>query len=321
MGSSIIEELQSAGKFEINCITRKKNENSKCKLVNNVKIIQGDVSEYKALIKLEKLEKIETIVHAAGLAHQFGKTVRDDFWRTNVLGTENICRLAELLKVRHLILISSVSVYGNHGNIEIDESIQCQPEGFYAESKLEAERKAIKMCQKTGIKLTILRLSTVIGEGDVGNFARLITQIDKKRFIWIGKGNNKKSLIYKKDVAKAVLRLVENHKEIGVEIFNLSSEAISMKEIVEAISRNLSKSPLKMRISEQFIRKVFRINARTISNGFLNKTEQTVEKWLSNDIFSGKKLYDKYGFTPQTPISEAISRQVKYYLEKKMLRN
>ena len=315
VGSSIIAGIQNTNKYELYNLSRNKTEiiNSE----HSEKQIQCDISDYNALKKLEGLENLEVIIHTAGLAHQFGKVSKVDFWRTNLLGTENICRLAGKLQVRHLILISSVSVYGDHGELEIDETFACNPVGFYAQSKLKAEQKALELCQKSGIGLTILRLGTVIGEGDIGNVSRLIMLIDKNRFLWVGDGSNKKSLIYKKDVADCVIRLLETKKDNKPEVYNLTSVALSMKEIVAMISANLKKKPISLKLPEKIIGKFFQLNEKTFSLKVLKKIENIVKKWLSNDIFSGKTLYENYGFMPQTPISEAIKRQVDSYLDKK----
>ncbi len=319
VGSSIIAAIQNTDKFELYSLSRNKTEiiNGKQIDYGTGKIIQCDISDDISLRKLENLENLGVLIHTAGLAHQFGKVSKDDFWRTNVQGTENICRLAGKLQVRHLILISSVSVYGDYGELEIDEDFTCNPVGLYAESKLEAEKKALELCQKNGIGLTILRLGTVIGEGDIGNVSRLITLIDKNRFFWVGNGSNKKSLIYKNDIADCVLRLLEIEQINKAEIYNLTSVAIPMKEIVSIISVSLKKKPIPIRLPKQIPRILFQLNNRTLSLEVFNKIENTFKKWLSNDKFSGRKLYESYGFEPQTSISEAIKRQVNSYIEKK----
>ncbi len=321
MGSSIVAGIQKTQKFEIYNLSRNIAENSDSEQKDSEIKIQCDISDYQTLKKIEELENLEVLIHTAGMAHQFGKVSKVDFWRTNVQGTENICRLARILKVRHLILISSVSVYGDHGEFEIDETFPCQPVGFYAESKLEAEKTAISICEKSGIRLTILRLGTVIGEGDIGNVSRLITLIDKNRFFWIGTGRNKKSLIYKKDIAECILNLLESKKNNKTEIYNLTAEAVSMKDTVCMISDNLKKKPIPLKMPEQILSKIFQLNEKTFSIKVLKKFENIVKKWLSNDIFSGKNLYANYGFKPQTPISEAIKRQVvNYSVEKNNLK-
>ena len=316
VGTALIGELLVAGKSQIYGL-RKPSSELETGHKPDVKMLAGDISEYESLKDLEKLEDIKTVVHTAGLAHQFGGTLREDFWRVNVRGTENICRMAGKIGASHFILISSVSVYGDQGNVEIDESFDCRPAGDYAESKLASENAAIEFCERHDVGLTILRIGTVIGEGDRGNTARLITTIDKNRFFWIGDGSNKKSLIYKGDAAEGICRAIENGTANGTEIYNLTAPAIQMSEVVEAISLNLKKKPLPFRIPETFVRMVLGITKSGISPKRLRRVERTLEKWLSNDIFSGGKFCEKFGFETRTPIAEALARQVKFYLDSK----
>jgi nucleoside-diphosphate-sugar epimerase len=309
VGNSIVGELSEDERFEITGVCGKNKLDTEATLK---KIFQLDISDYEALKVAEELEKIDIIIHAAGLAHQFGDTLKENFWRVNVVGTENVCKLAVNLNVKHFILISSVSVYGNYGNVEADETFKCHPDGFYAESKLEAEKIAVKLCESANINLTILRLATVIGEGDRGNVARLIDSINKGKFVWIGNGANKKSLIYKGDAAKAVSKIIEN-QPTGTQIFNVTAKAISMKEIVDAIAENLPKKLLPLSISTTILNLIFRLNKNTVSLNKVNEIEKTVEKWLANDIYSGEKMLKIYNFNPATIIAEAIEKEVNSY--------
>jgi GlcNAc-P-P-Und epimerase len=316
VGSALIDELLNAGKYEIFGLAGK-NKKAGLAGVTPLEFFRTDISEYETLQAFEKLNNIDTLVHAAGLAHQFGPVRRADFWKINVQGTENICRLAKKIGIRHFVLISSVAVYGKQCASEIDETFECRPADVYAETKLQSERRAIEFCESKNIRLTILRLATVIGEGDRGNTSRLITLIDKKRFLWVGKGANKKSLIYKADVAKAILKSVEVPPKVETEIYNLTAEAVSMSEIVGAISTELGKKIPRAKIPESLVRGIFRLNRTKISVENLKKIEKTFEKWLSNDIFSGEKFNETFNFKPETPVSEALARQVNYYLNQK----
>lgn len=317
VGSAVVNELHNAGKYEICGIIGRRKSTDNTDLSGKIKILRADISVYKTLENLEELKDTSVIVHTAGLAHQFGRVTKEDFWRDNVHGTGNICRLAGEIGAAHFILISSVAVYGDYGYSEIDETLDCHPFGFYAESKFESEKKAIEFCERHKIRLTILRLATVIGEGDRGNTTRLIRAIEKGRFVWIGAGSNKKSLIYKNDVAEGILKIIESDEKNGTEIYNLIGESVTMREIVGLISKNLHKKTPRLKISEGLVRGFFKVTKKGFSIAYINKFEKTFDKWLSNDIFSGRKFLEKYGFKPKTSISDALKKQVNYYLDQK----
>jgi len=320
VGKALVSELQNVADYEVYGLVGNR-KGSRIESQKGLrKIFQSDISNYETLKKAEELKKTNILVHTAGMAHQFSRVKKEDFWRVNVRGTENICHLAQQIGIEHFILISSVAVYGNYGNIEIDETFVCKPQGFYAESKLEAEKSAIEFCEQNKIRLTILRPTTVIGEGDRGNTARLITAIDKGRFIWVGDGRNKKSLIYKADVAEGIRQVIENKENFKTEIYNLTGEVVSMREVVKAIAENLNKKNPRLKIPASLIRGFFRVNKTGLSFKYLKNIEKTFEKWLSDDIFSGKNFSERFNFKPKTTVYEVLAKQVDYYLSQKKLK-
>jgi nucleoside-diphosphate-sugar epimerase len=263
---------------------------------------KADITVEKSLDKLSDLENIDAVIHSAGLAHQFGKTLREKFFEVNVKGAENVLKLAKVLKAKHFILISSVAVYGDNSklqttNLTFQEFSDCNPTGDYAQSKYEAEQLATKFCVENNLCLTILRPATIIGEGDKGNVSRLITTIKNKRFFWIGKGENTKSLIDKNDVAKSCFLVFQNPKS-EFQIYNLTAKPIKMQTIVETIS-----DELKVKIPQLYV-------SQFLAN-LIAKFSGTIKKWLSDDVFSGDKINVELGFQPQTDIKESLRREVR----------
>ena len=59
------------------------------------------------------------------------------------------------------------------------------------------QSRAIEIAGESGMALTILRLATLYGKGHPRNVGRLIRTLDRGRFLWIGDGGNRKSLLYK----------------------------------------------------------------------------------------------------------------------------
>jgi len=335
IGKAIVEKLRRS-KIEVLEIQSQRLDEENDLAENEiykVKKFKVDITKKDEILSLKKIGSVDAVVHAAGLAHQFKDAKSEEFRSVNVKGTENILELSKFLKIKHFILISSVSVYGNEKNSfklpGITEDAECYPGDFYAESKFEAEKITRRICQATGVNLTILRLATVIGEEDRGNFRRLIKAIDKRRFLWIGKGINYKSLIHREDVAGAVCKLLveklekksveksvkNKEKKIAVEIFNVSAEPLPMKEIVEIIAGALNKSVFNLSVNEKLLRHIFAVNCKTLKNKKIEKVRQTVEKWLADDAYSSQKLKREYDYEPKITIKEAIIREVKWYLQ------
>jgi UDP-glucose 4-epimerase len=290
-----------------------------------------DITKRADVLRLEKIGTIDAVVHSAGLAHQFKGTSREKFQKVNVEGTANVLELAEKLQVRHFVLISSVSVYGHSptgGGLKneferargIAETSECEPEDFYAQSKLDGEKLARRFCAENNIKLTILRLATVIGEEDRGNFLHLIRQIDRRRFVWIGRGDNHKSLVHKEDVAGACLRVLEesereSEREI-CSVFNISADFLKMREIVKIIGSKLDRKIPPARIPAALAKSILRFGAHTLALRQIERIEKTIAKWLAEDVYSAEKIKRKLGFVPRISAREAIEREVEWYMAK-----
>ncbi len=325
IGREIVSELLENG-YQVVALGNSKNISAE-KEYGNVVFRRADITDYVNLSDLEKLEGVDALIHAAGLAHQFGETKKEDFDAVNVKGTENIVRLALKLKIKHFILIGSTAVYGiptsskgkAYKPLVIDEDAPVAPQTLYAASKLESETICRRICEANKIALTIFRLAPVLGAENFGNAQRLIEAIDKNRFVWVGDGENLKTLIYKRDVARACVWLLEK-KSDETEIYNLADEPIKMKDFVGEISSRLNRKIFPLMIPAFFLRTVFSVNSKTLNSKKINKISDTIEKWLSDDIYSAGKIAETYGFQPSVSTREAIARQVEHYLADKKAR-
>ena len=331
VGRAIIEELVSNQNKNWKIYSLGNTQNINTQELPNFS--RGDITDSEAFSSAEHLsKKLDVIIHAAGLAHQFQNPESGEFLKVNVEGTRNVLDFAVRKSVKHFILISSVSVYGfknknaaKENLKKIDENEPCFPKGDYAISKLKAEELAVKICLENNIALTILRLATVIGEGDQGNVSRLIKWINQKRFLkrfrMIGKGENYKTLIYKKDAARACRVILEKRdlSEKEVEIFNVAAEPIQTKFIVKKILEALIKKQPKFFLPFGLIHTPLKFFSVLFPSGkikFLIKSlYETLSKWTSNEIFSNEKIEQKYSFKPETSISEAIEREVNFYIK------
>lgn len=322
VGSEIVAEL-AVSRIETAGISRReRNPDSRvAALAENY--FRADVSVAKSLKAVEKFGKIDALVHSAGLAHQFGDVDRRAFYKTNVLGTANTLDLAARMGAEHFVLISSTAVYGTgkpaseiNFSGAVGETDDCRPETPYAESKLEAERTALDFCRRSGMRLTILRLSPVLGEGGAGNVARLIEAIDKRRFVWIGDGKNLKSLIYKGDAAAACVGILKRKKAEN-EIFNVAGEPISMNRFVERIAASLGRKIPNISVPPNLLNAAVKLNSRTARINRIDKLGATIRKWLADEVYLTEKIEGAYDFKPKTSTLDALERQIADYRNRK----
>ena len=274
--------------------------------LNGIEKYVGDLSDLTLLRKA--CEGVSAVVHAAGLAHVFGPDAKDyaRFNAVNVTGTANVIDAAVHADVPHVVLVSSVSVYGNYPGTKCDESISCRPEGPYATSKWQAELKAIDRMARGHGSLTILRFATIYGEGDRGNVAKLIGVLDRGHFIWPGSGQNQKSLIYKQDAARACVNTIDCTIS-GTGIYNVSSQPATMRDIVSTICQALGRPIPRLGIPEAFLKTAAAISLSLGDPGQLGKKMQ---KFTHDDVYDGSKFETTFNFAPAVSLAEGIRREV-----------
>ena len=163
--------------------------------------------------------------------------------------------------------------------------------------------------------LTILRLATLYGEGDPGNVGRLVRTLDRGRFLWIGDGSNRKSLLYKGDAVSARMAVAERPAS-GINIYNVSAPACTMREIVDDIADALGKHPFPVLVPASPALLLSRHLSR-IPNRRMAGLHQTVKKWLAEDVYDTRRFEEAYGFQTKTSLEDGLKREVDWYQRNK----
>lgn len=160
----------------------------------NVMCIAADITDTAAIPPAVK--DAEIVVHCAALVHKRSRDLsRGNYFRTNQLGTKNILENLDPARVKRIIFLSTVSVYGNTvAGMEPDENAVPAPDDFYGESKLAAEEEIRSFSTRHRIPYTILRLSPVYGRSFLLNIHKRIYLPGHHCFYRIGRGTQKLSL-------------------------------------------------------------------------------------------------------------------------------
>ena len=260
------------------------------------------------------LEGVDCAIHAAGLAHVFRPDESTNRLMHEVNGTAagNLARAAAQSGVRHVVLISSVSVYGSPGTPSVDESFPVRPSGHYAQSKYEGETLSLEATQGTATGLTILRPATIYGPGDRGNVARLIGAVARGRFVWIGDGRNLKSLVYVEDFARACVRAALGGT--GGEVYNVSAPPETMREVVQAIARALGRKVPRLAVPAALARAAAALAGMSpVARRQLKSLRGSLGKWLAHDAYDATRFLRRFGEIAAVPLAEGIRREVEWY--------
>ncbi|NLJ61211.1 MAG: NAD-dependent epimerase/dehydratase family protein [Firmicutes bacterium] len=275
-------------------------------------VIVGDIRD--PAVARKATSGVDTVLHFAAAVHR--RATEDEFRSMNVEGTRNIAQAAAANGVDHFVFASSVSVYGS-GNVIFNEDSQCKPDTPYGRSKLMAEEALEAVAEETGMDATILRLSTVYGEGEPGNISRLIKAVAKYGPIVMGKGSNRKSMTYVGNVAALCSQLVRNGSPERVSVVNVADpEPYRLDSIVTAISRALGRPDRLFRVNKELA--LIGSWCLDTAAGLLSRhspvTPDQVKKMTANSMCDVTKLQQQYGFAPDILLEEGMSKTVDWYV-------
>lgn len=117
---------------------------------------------------------VQYVIHAGALSTVWGKW--EDFYRTNVCGTDLVAQLCVENAVRRLVYLSSPSIYTKKEDqlgIHEDQAPKKNDLNYYIRSKLMAERR-LRGWERKGLECVVLRPRGLIGIGDTSLVPRLL---------------------------------------------------------------------------------------------------------------------------------------------------
>lgn len=265
----------------------------------NVEAIIGDVTDADTVERAVK--DMDAVIHLAALLHIVNPPpeLRAKYERINVGGTTNVVAAAVRAGVKRVVLFSTIAVYGpSGGRIIKEDTIPC-PDTFYAKTKLAAEKIVMAAQDHEGRHIgTVLRLGAVYGSRIKGNYEKLAHALARHRFIPIGSGQNRRTLIYDKDAAQAAM-LAASHPAAAGKIFNVTDGRFhALNEIIEAICAALSRKPPRISIPKGlaeagagFMEKIVQITGIR-----LPAVKTMIDKYTEDIAVQGSLIREELGF-------------------------
>lgn len=268
------------------------------------------------ILEQEKLNQsvdgCDAIYHLAA-AHRDDVFPRSEYYRVNGQGTQNVVKAAEANGINRIIFTSTIAVYGLNREEDPHEEMEPKPFNDYGHSKLEAESHLSQWAaESTDRTATILRPVVVFGERNRGNVHTLIEQIQRKRFLMIGNGQNKKSMAYVGNVADFLAYCL--NEKAGTQVYNYADKPdLTTNDLSDVVHKSLGLKKAAVRmpyVVGLLAGYVFDVLAR-ITGKTLPISSVRIQKFCANTTSSADK-YKKAGFTPQYSLSDGIHRMIQH---------
>lgn len=268
----------------------------------SVEVLIGDVTDQVAV--QSAMQGVAAVVHLAALLHIVNPPpeLREKYERVNIGGTATMVEAAIKAGVKRVVLFSTIAVYGPSGGRVLNEMSPTHPETFYAQTKCAAEQIVLNARGADGQPLgTVLRLGAVYGSRIKGNYERLTHALACHRFIPIGNGLNRRTLVYDKDIGEAAVLAVAHPAAAG-RVFNVTDGSYhTLNEIIESICSALDRKSPRFSLPVGPIR----IVAGLIEKGAnaigikAPVTRETVDKYTEDIAVDGSLIQKELGFVPR----------------------
>ncbi|API86346.1 NAD-dependent epimerase/dehydratase family protein [Francisella uliginis] len=209
--------------------------------------------------------KYDSILHVAGIAHTSkDPSLKGLYYRVNVDLTAEVAQKAKHDGVKQFIFMSSIIIYGDSASIGktkvIDENSQPNPNDFYGDSKLQAEKRLAELkCEN--FKIAIVRPPMIYGDGSKGNYPKLV-KLAKYAFIFPNI-ENQRSVLHIDKLSQELKSIVENGYD-GV-FMPQDDRYFCTSEFIKEYRKSIGKKTYLTKAFNPFIK----LLARKI--GFINK--------------------------------------------------
>lgn len=342
LGAYLINEFLSAG-FQV----RATDVDGAIVENENVEFIPSNLLDKESLAKV--VDGVKYVIHAAAAFNL--SMSKEDLYRINAIGTQNLCEVCKEKNVEQIVYISTADSYGRLKKIPATEDHPQKPVNKYAWSKLEGEKMLLEFCKRENLNYSILRPSVFYGPKSKYIAAlffaipQVLSYIGLKRIPYF-KIKNQFTLVHVEDVARSASFVCGNQKAYEG-IFNVAEDTIITKgEWTNMLLENFNLKPLFYIPVPKFLFNFFfravlllpNILAAGLLNKFLNKKWKKMKQEFGlyenfkpdfvkdfYHYFPGDHSYDcskikSLGFQCKYPsFRDEFSNVVKWYRDNKWL--
>ena len=286
VGSRLLVALERLG-YSINLLSR-----------SNNKLFPTSICDFTSSdIPSNSLNSIDTVFHLAGYSHDLSANneVKHLYQTINVDATIKLAHLAVKNNVNHFVFVSSVKAGGISKNQKCtSEEFEGFPQGVYAESKREAEKKLIEISENSNMRVSVIRPALVYGPNAKGNLELMWNAIKNERYLPIPNVKNRRSMIHVDDLVDAII-LISQNQIINREIFNATDGFLySTREIYETMCTLQNKPASKWSMPKSVLE---------IAAFIYPSIRLKVKKLITDECYSSEKL-NSFGFKAQRTLRE-----------------
>ena len=265
------------------------------------------VGKNNAIFKMPKFRSMRIDTPAVA-THLLGNP--DAYLSSNIIGTFNVIKIANKIKVKHLIIGSSSSVYGANKKIPFLETDKTDHQvSFYAATKKSAESLAHSYSSLWKLPITMLRFFTVYGpygRPDMAYFKFTKNILSGKKIDIYNKGKMYRDYTYIDDIVGGIYKLLNKAP-------STNSKKKFRNDSLSSVApyRILNIGNTKKIYLLDFINTLEKELNKKIKRHFMPMQKGDVHSTLSDSSL----LKRITGYNPKTNYKDGIKKFINWYLD------
>lgn len=299
--------------YKVNALVRDLNS-SKIPKHENITLVKGDVCDYESVENATN--QCGYVFHTAAYTNLKADEF-DNFYNTNVLGTENILKASLHNKVKKVIYTSTLAVYGpSYKRVSITEN---QPRlvsysNDYELTKAMSE-ELVGQYHKKGLSCVTLNVTRVFGPGPktfTGGVNVLISKMIKNDFLFVpSKLDITANYVFIDDVVNAHILAMKPTKTN--EKYIIGGENMNYEVLFKTI-KDLTKSKIKVvKINYGFLKMCFSTMniIQKIVGVSVGITAKVIDSLFVNRCSTSQKAVRDLGYKI-TPMNSGLLRTINF---------
>lgn len=280
-----------------------------------VEQIEGDVADSSAVDRA--VCDMDQVFHVAAKVGFWGRY--RDYYRINVIGTQNVINACIAHHVQKLIYTSSPSVTMNNRDIHDGDESLPYPAHYhspYSATKAEAERRVLAANGQCGLITTAIRPHLIVGPRDNHLIPRLLEKARSGRLKQIGSGLNKVSVVYVENAANAHLQAADSDAVGGKAYFINEPDPILLWPWINTLLESLGlrkvrrKVPFRLAFMAGYV--LEQVHRMVPGLGEPMVTRFLASELYRNHYFSIERARRDFGYEPLYSFGEAQEKTLAY---------
>jgi len=217
-----------------------------------VEFVRGDLSNWPEVLNVIKNKRITQIYHLGAVLSFEAESNPWASIQTNIIGGYHVLEAARIFNVERLVFTSTILTFNAGEDSRFSDVTLQRPTTIYGVEKLFYEGMGRFYRKKFGLDFRSVRYPSVVGPGDMTPMhwpgPMIESAISGKPFKCPVSGNSSAPMIYYKDAALAVDKLLQAPKEcIKMVNYNVAGTAVvSANELKQSIMKYIPRADIRI---------------------------------------------------------------------------